>query len=387
MDISCRREPNEQPPCLPLFREGESIFGRVELDLTKAETFKGITIEVQAGTTAVGQEENRFLEMSETLWTPSGTSAKLNGRHSWPFNITLPREVAMSVTKGREGRKYRLPPNFTEKASPAYIDYRLVVTIKRSTFRVNQTLSTNFGYLPIVVPSPPSELRRLAYAQLLPLCGPQTDPEGWKILPPVTLHGTLFDVQKVEVECILAIATPLCYAPGSPLPLYLTLKSENTQALDILSSPSAVRLHLIRSLALGSDAAESTSTGRTDNTFVSSVDRAVFWGSGGQEDHRRGLEGELGIPPGLKPSFTFPRFTVKYHLELFPIAATGFRASGTGEGTILLTQEVAIATEQTPGVKPWSSMPPGYKRPVQEDYNKTVGFLENGNQRFLHHGH
>lgn len=91
----------------------------------------------------MGQEETKFLEMKETLWTPTAeggkTSSKLHGRHSWPFEFTLPREVAVAAVIGQEKKMYRLPPNFSERASPAYLDYRLIVTVKRGTFKVNQT--------------------------------------------------------------------------------------------------------------------------------------------------------------------------------------------------------------------------------------------------------
>ena len=35
---------------------------------------------------------------------------------------------------------YPLPPSFSERASPAYLDYKLTVTVKKGAFRVNQTL-------------------------------------------------------------------------------------------------------------------------------------------------------------------------------------------------------------------------------------------------------
>lgn len=92
----------------------------------------------------MGQEEFRFLDIKQTLWAPSAKEGKqptrLNGHYSWPFEITLPQEVAVSATTTRKEEKlYKLPPSFTEKASPAYIDYRLIVTVKRGAFRVNQT--------------------------------------------------------------------------------------------------------------------------------------------------------------------------------------------------------------------------------------------------------
>jgi hypothetical protein len=38
--------------------------------------------------------------------------------------------------------KYRLPPNFTERASAAYIDYKLFVTVQRGMLRVNQVYAS-----------------------------------------------------------------------------------------------------------------------------------------------------------------------------------------------------------------------------------------------------
>ena len=50
-------------------------------------------------------------------------------------------------------------------------------------------------------PDPPSTLRRLAYQEGSQLIGPDGDPQGWKILTPIKVKGTLFSVKSVEVEC------------------------------------------------------------------------------------------------------------------------------------------------------------------------------------------
>lgn len=73
-------------------------------------------------------------------------------------------------------------------------------------------------------------------------------------------------------------------------------------------------------------------------------------------------------------------------MELLPFEAAGFKQADTEEGAVLLSDRVIVATQQTPGIRPWSHIPPGYEKPQQVDYNKAVGFLENGNQRFYHHG-
>jgi hypothetical protein len=168
----------------------------------------------------VGQEEDVFLMEEQTLWVPSGKESKLSGKHSWPFKFVLPKEVTVKESETKKG-SFRLPPSWTERASPAYIDYKIIVTLKRGFMRVNQTyvcsffhvvstasqivmhfrVVTNFGYHPITLPDPPSSLRRLAYSEGSPLIGPEGDPEGWKVLPPVKIRGTLFGTKEVEVDC------------------------------------------------------------------------------------------------------------------------------------------------------------------------------------------
>ena len=89
--------------------------------------------------TAVGQEEVRFLDLNNVLWTKTASS-KATGKQAWPFSITLPAEtIVFEQGKKQKVQTYALPPSFSERASPAYIDYRLVVTVKRGSFRVNQT--------------------------------------------------------------------------------------------------------------------------------------------------------------------------------------------------------------------------------------------------------
>ena len=158
---------------MPMFFENDDISGRVEIDLDKAESVKSITItvsfsilhsflsnsfffeiesvffffsfffQIQAGTTFVGQDELIFFKETQTLWTPNAESGpKLKGKHSWPFKFVLKPEVPMKEEK-KDGMMYRLPPNFTERASPAYIDYKLIVTVQRGMLRVNQVYAVS----------------------------------------------------------------------------------------------------------------------------------------------------------------------------------------------------------------------------------------------------
>lgn len=62
---------------------------------------------------------------------------------------------------------------------------------------------TNFSYMPIVIPDPPSPLRQVCYSENTQLIGPEGDPEGWHVLPPITIAGSLFDTRKVQVSGVV----------------------------------------------------------------------------------------------------------------------------------------------------------------------------------------
>ncbi|PPR02623.1 hypothetical protein CVT24_002194 [Panaeolus cyanescens] len=374
------------PASLPVFFQGDVIAGRVEIDLDKAESSKGVTISIQAGTTFVGQEEEVFLKDEKSLWIPSGNDGgKLSGKRSWPFEFSLPDEVQVKNPDTGKTSPYRLPPHFNERASAAYIDYRLVVTIKRGFLRVNQTLVTSFGYHIATTPGLPSTWRRIAYSEGTPLLGPDADPEGWKLLPWVTNKVKLFNSQDVQFESSLAIATPLEYGGGTTIPLVMTIKCQNEQLLDLLSDPSTVRVRLARSLSTGADATDDNAIRRTDNHFIEEVGRAFFWVSPTLDKDKREFQGEIEVTKDLKPSFVFPRFTVRYSLDVQPFVAVGL-ANTVPESSVVLSEKVSIMSRATPGLRSRSYAPPGYRK-THIDYNKSVGLLENGNQRFLGHHH
>ncbi|KAJ7031298.1 hypothetical protein C8F04DRAFT_1110697 [Mycena alexandri] len=387
------------PAAAPFFLENDVVAGRVELEADKSEAIKSITVTIQGGATAVGQEEQVFLDLNEVLW--SDKAGKITkGKHSWPFSFTLPSKVDSPDVKGitlppeSKIKNAKLitvdaPPSFSERGSPAYIDYKALVNVKRGAFKPNQLLSANMNYLPLRQAEPPSALRQLAYKEGTDLIGPDGDPAGWKVLPPVKFKGRLFDAVDVELECTLAVATPLAFTIGSPIPLILTLKSENQQALDTLAVPNAVKLYLVRSIAMGSDAMQDDVVDRRSNSFFeSNGGQAYFWPSneGAQEPGKRVLRGELEVKRQTKPSFLFPRLTIRYTLDLKAFAITGFTSVGIEAGKSLLSEPVKITTKQIPGIAPRSYAPPGYEKPPESDFNSAVGYLENGNQRFYHHG-
>ena len=76
---------------------------------------------------------------------------------------------------------------------------------------------------------------------------------------------------------------------------------------------------------------------------------------------------------------------MQYHLDLQPFEVAGFVATAP-KSTPLLRQKVTIANFPALGVPVHSHAPPGYVQEQDADYNQSLGVLENGNQRFFHHG-
>ncbi|KAI9568203.1 hypothetical protein HD554DRAFT_2022523 [Boletus coccyginus] len=380
---------------LPIFYQGDVISGQVDVDVPKSGSIKGISVKITAGTILVSmsQEEQLFIDTETDLWTPSmplpdgsKVSKITKGKYYWPFSFTLPAEVEVQDQKTK--KKFPLPSSFSERASMAYLDYKLVVTVKHGLFTGNQTLVTIFAYVSVTRPELPSPMLQKAYKENLPLVGPEGDPDGWHSPPPLTIQGKLFDSRTAEVTFSLALAKPLTYGRGTAIPLWLTLTGSDDQALDLLSAPTAIKLLLVRTLATGPDATSDTAH-RADRCFFENVARAVFWAA---EDYRgqgqRILRGEVDVKRSFRPSTLFPwvhHLCASYHLDLQPFEVAGFVAT-VPKSVPLLQQKVTITNFPAVGIPVRSHAPPEYVREQGADYDRSVVLSENGNQRFFHHG-
>ncbi|KAI0319527.1 hypothetical protein OF83DRAFT_1109896 [Amylostereum chailletii] len=381
---------------LPVYCENDAITGELTLDLSGAETLKGITLTLKGSLTATGQDEIVFISETQELWSPLSPASSErfpSGTHTFPIFFPLPSEASFTFNRGPP-QSHRLPPTFSERASPVYVDYRLTVSMRRSGISPNRKLSTGLAYVPREVAQKPSLMRMLAYQEGTPLLGPDEDPPGWRVLEPFNIQGTLFDTRSINVQCKFAIATPTSYVTGSPIPLFLTLRSTDVHALDLLAPGMNVRL--ARLLAVGNVATDESVARRSNNTFVTPVAKAVFWPASPPspdldkarvENGERILHGELHIPKGVKPSFVFPKISMRYQVLFFPPMSSGF-VSSTPPDTPLTAEPVTITLHKPPGVVYRSFAPPGYDvAPDPVNFNIATGFLENGNQRFIEIGH
>ena len=70
------------------------------------------------------------------------------------------------------------------------------------------SINTAFAYIPRTKPEPTSLLRQLAYQELSPLPGPDSDPDGWKNLDPVTCRGYILPHHPVNIQCTVRDRIP-----------------------------------------------------------------------------------------------------------------------------------------------------------------------------------
>ncbi|KAJ6532063.1 hypothetical protein B0H19DRAFT_466554 [Mycena capillaripes] len=377
------------PAQLPTFLEGDKITGTFTFNLEQAENITCVKA-VAKGQIIPGPADKdtfTFLEVASTLWSkengdprnPGGSrsSGKLRGHYEWPFTLEIPSTVTVPATAHFRSGTFRLPQTFLERRFPTSIQYVLVVHINRSQFfRVNSRVETMFAYVPATRPPPPSPLRQLAYQQNTPLLGPEGDPAGWEQLPSFTIRGTVFSARQVEATCHFALAKPLSYTRGSPIPCVITLTSTDAQALDLLSAPRAISVYLRRRLKPILPA--SKRNGMFDANADLSADpaenivAASWWPSleGGSElgnsprINRRRLDGEIQLPTTLKPSCRIAHFAVEYTVEVLPFKAPAFTSA---DGKPLLKQSVEIVTMFASNCpRPRAYAPPQYNVAQEE---------------------
>jgi hypothetical protein len=101
------------------------------------------------------------------------------------------------------------------------------------------------------------------------------------------------------------------YPRGYPLPFFLTLKSGDTQALDLLASPKAITVSLKRIFVIGLDV--SKVKWEKDDPVEDTVGVGRCWVTSAEsrEGCVRTLRGEIFVHRKLLPNFSFPRIQLK----------------------------------------------------------------------------
>jgi len=359
---------------LPSFTEGDNIAGSLSLDLRNVETVHSIVISVK-GTIITAVDPGgcyEFLDCVQTLWSKSmgdprqsgSTQGKFNGKlfgtYLWPFSFQLPVEVYVPRLKGLPPQSFRLPQTFRERHTRPSVQYELDLCITRGKLRSNSHLKTALVYVSCTKPDPPTMLRQLAYQENSPLLGPEADPEGWKSMP-FQVRGTIFNARTVQANCILSLATPLCYSKGTAIPCIISIETPDSQAMDLLSSPRAIDVRLRRCVTYRENAGIVKKMGSGSSEIIEDITTAVWWPS--QDGHttkpgQRRLNGEMQLSNALKPTSAIAHFAIEYLVVVMPFQPTAFISADTD---ILLSERVEIATMLASGPRAKIYSPPGYK--------------------------
>lgn len=243
------------PRSLPSYFDGQVVAGALELALPKPDAIHAVTVTLSATIVATNANPYTFWELERTLWSadrgdprspprPDSAAAaatkytgKLVGAYAWPFAITLPSSCSLVLRPKQPPLTLPLPPSFSERGAAQFINYEINVRIRRGPLRIDskcvstttlpflyahnstlRRLGTQFGFTPRSRPPPPSPLRRIAYQENAPLSGPSEDPDGWLVLPPLTVFGRVFGVRTVEAT--YSVRSRSFFQP-LPLPLPL----------------------------------------------------------------------------------------------------------------------------------------------------------------------
>ncbi|KAK2460956.1 hypothetical protein APHAL10511_007426 [Amanita phalloides] len=364
----------KSPKSLPTFIEREPINATLEIHAEKGDSIHQITATVTGRIITGANSTDAFTFLSETLpvWSKSpessgipspsqGVSAnKLAGHCVWPISMTLPKAVNVPGVDG-EACFYRLPETFLERHTKVSVQYDLSLVICRGKLRTSNIIKTAFGFVPHTRPEVPSFLRQLAYREGTPLPGPSCDPDGWKTLQPVVVHGML-KARQVEVRCSLSLAKPLSYARGSVLPCYMTLEGHDNDALDAFSMPTSIVVHLRRRVKYY-QANSSARQGVAWNESFENMGSAIWWPvHNSQDDHyTRHMEGEIRLAKDLRPTSAMGHYSLSYSVALCPFDL----AFGSSEKAPLISEPVEITTLYAKGPRPIAYSPPAYEQPLR----------------------
>ncbi|KAF8206243.1 hypothetical protein K438DRAFT_1756332 [Mycena galopus ATCC 62051] len=374
----------EHSKIIPAFVEGSPVTGEVRLDLESGDAIHSVALSIrgQIITGATPSEMVTFIDLPMTLWSRSmgdprnpgaggdKWSEKLKGTYVWPFSISLPPTVSLPFA-GRD-QVFRLPETFFERHTRGQIEYEVAVRFTRAKLRSDHKLSTTLMYIPLFRPGPPSRLRQLAYLQHTALLGPDSDVEGWSSSS-IRARGKLLNSSRsVEVSCRLSLATPLCYTRGTTIPCAILLECNDFEALELLSSPSALILRLRRSVRFHPHAGEKSTAAHLSDRDVPGgklgwkeeldhSELASWWPAADRALEidstdtlvtnvvRRMFKGEIHLRPDWTTSTSIAHFRIEYSVVLFPFDAPGYESL---DREPLLIEPVEIASEHADGPLP-----------------------------------
>jgi len=176
-----------------------------------------------------------------------------------------------------------------------------------------------------------------------------------------------------------------CYTRGSAIPCFLNIRTDDRHVLDLLSSPKAPNVQLVRTVGFQAtnrgerDIQASASRTMIDVTSASVVATAVWWPTSSHDNpsrNERRLEGEIHLPPDLPPSCIFPGFMLSYTIVMRSFEAAGYSTTSRSTES-LASLRVEIVTAHPAGPRGRRYAPPSY-RPATPPRSFSMGMAVQG---------
>lgn len=272
------------------------------------------------------------------LWTNANRSAdpsKLQGTHSFAFELHIPSHVSRPGPAGLASERMRPPPSFTLNTTPNDIEpsgtewascrYFLKVTLgRRGLLKSNERWMVPVVYVSRQHEPPVSDARMLAQAagQLIP--GPLEDPGGWagkQIEHPV--KRGLFargPAKQARYEAELLLPTPAQFARTSTIPFALRLTSTDPD-LTTRFPPGSISIRVVQRAhvsAQGVSATHYLDVGQQADLIEDGPEDGVRIEQGGDATQEDGpvwgkrFRGQIRLSESVGASFTVPNLTVSF---------------------------------------------------------------------------
>ncbi|KDN50750.1 hypothetical protein RSAG8_01248, partial [Rhizoctonia solani AG-8 WAC10335] len=344
----------------PVYYDRGTVQGSVQIRLESPRTIRSVVVEVEGALQLPSTYHIPPLwHEKKKLWDSSGNfepqSIGSSGEWNWDFSFPIPTHFDNTANGGSPQTK--LPGNFSLRPYTGFMQYRVLLFVKRGKYLSNLVeLQTLFSYISRERAPPPSPPRELAYYQESTPPGPEADPDGWKPCDIINAKGLIFGDRAVNLVYRPFLANPTTYPRGGTIFYRIEVSGSDPQALDLLSSPSAITVLLTREVECKLFR-EPAPRGRDDRDIdVHAIAQEVPWTivSLQGENDTRFLEGEIHVPPGTCSSVAVAPIQLNYSVT-FVITATGFTPHD--RSTVISRNPIRVVSHPALGVRPISTSP------------------------------
>ncbi|KAJ3720830.1 hypothetical protein DFJ43DRAFT_717265 [Lentinula guzmanii] len=342
---------------LPSFMAGDRVAGVIQISVNNGEDIRAVHISLR-GRVLTGRTSDAvctFLDLQETLWTEGSGSLEANvdstneSDYIWPYSLVLPKDVAISQVDGEKEQVFPLPHTFTEPGVPARVQYELEVFLKQTKWKRNRRIATEIGCFQ----SNPNRTFRSGYIPSTSSfqCAEADGVTRWKALD-FDLTGIIsqFHSRTVHFFCTLSLKDPLCYTRGSYIPLLLKIRSQDRQALELISSPDAAIVQLNRRInykdvqMCGGKSSRWSSVVETVGVVTWKSHEGTLLEEPVLAEYSSTIIGKVKLKRDLAPSSVIANMAIEYFISVHPFSSPSFQPKDNKSGS-LLSQMVQITTD------------------------------------------